>query len=48
MCPISFKIYGMKLNKVLFSSENAITYFLDKPYQETNFKGHLNNRLLSK
>ena len=38
MCPISFNIYGMKLNEVHFSSGTVITPFLDKPYQEINFK----------
>ena len=29
----------MKLNEVHFSSE-TVTYFLDKSYQEINFKSH--------
>ena len=36
----------MKLNKGHFSSETVITHFLDKPYQEINFKSHLNSVLL--
>ena len=32
----------MKLNEVRFSSGTVITHFLDKPYQEVNFKCHLN------
>ena len=35
----------MKLNEVYFSSRTVITHFLDKPYQETNFKSHLNSVL---
>ena len=45
MCLISFNIYGMKLNEVHFSSGTVITPFLDKPYQEINFKSHLNSVL---
>ena len=45
MCPISFNISGMKLNEVYFSSETVITHFLDKTYQEINFKSHLNGAL---
>ena len=45
MCPISFNIYGLKLNKVHFSSRTAITHFLDKPCQEINFESHLNGIL---
>ena len=36
----------MKLKEVHFSSETVITQFLDKPYQEIHFKGHLNSVLL--
>ena len=46
--PISFDIYGMKLNEVNFSSVSVITHFLDTPYQEINFKSHLNTLLLCK
>ena len=45
MCPISFNIYGLKLNKVHFSSRTVITHFLDKPCQEINFESHLNGIL---
>ena len=37
-------IYGMKLNEIDFSSVAVITHFLDKPYQEINFKSHLNSK----
>ena len=43
MYPTFFKIYGMKLNEEHFSSGTVISHFLDKPYQEINFKGHLNS-----
>ena len=43
MCPISFNIYGMKLNQVYFSSGTIITHLSDKPYQEINFKCHLDS-----
>ena len=48
MCPISFNIYGMKLNEVHFSSITVVTQFLDKRYQEINFKSHLDSVLLCK
>ena len=48
MCPISFSIYGMKLNEGDFSSGTVIIHFLDKPYQEINFKKDLNSVLLCK
>ena len=35
----------MKLNEVRFSLGTVITDFLDKPYQEINFKSHLNSVL---
>ena len=35
----------MKLNEVYFSSRTVITRFLDKPYQEINFKSHLSSVL---
>ena len=35
----------MKLNEVHFSSGAIITHFLDKRYQEINFKSHLNSVL---
>ena len=38
----------MKLNEVHFSLGTVITPFLDKPYQEINFKSHLNSVLLCK
>ena len=38
MCPISFNIFGIKKNEVNFSSGTVIIHFLDKPYQEINFK----------
>ena len=34
MCPISFNIYGKKLNERHFPSGTVIIYFWDKPYQE--------------
>ena len=43
MCPISFAIYEIKLNKVHFSSGTTIIHVLDQLYQETNFKSHLNS-----
>ena len=47
-CPISFNIYGKKINKRNFSSGTVIIHFLDKPYQEINFKSYLNSVLLCK
>ena len=41
----SFNIYGLKLNTVHFFSATVITHFLDKLYQEINFKSHLNSHL---
>ena len=38
----------MKLNEVYFSLGTAIIHFLDKPYQEIDFKSHLNSALLCK
>ena len=38
----------MKLNEVRFSSRTVIIHYLDKPYQEINFKSHLNSVLLWK
>ena len=38
----------MKLNEVHFSLGTVINHFLDKPYQEINFKSHLNNVLRCK
>ena len=35
----------MKLNEVNFSSGTVITHFLDKSYQEINFKSHLKSVL---
>ena len=35
----------MKLNEVYFFSGAVITHFLDKFYQEINFKSHLNTLL---
>ena len=34
------KFYEMKLNKADFSFRTVIVHFLDKPYQEINFKSH--------
>ena len=48
MCPISFNISGMKLNEEHFSSRTVVLHFLDKPYQEIDFKSHLNSALLCK
>ena len=45
MCPISFHIYEMKLNEEHFSLGTVITHFLDKLYQEINFKSHVNRVL---
>ena len=45
MCPISYNIYKMKLNEAHFPQGTANTHFLDKPYQEINFKSHLNSVL---
>ena len=36
----------MKLNEGHFSLRTVIIHFLDKPYQEINFKSHLNSVLL--
>ena len=36
----------MKLNEWHFYSGTVIIHFLDKPYQEINFKTHLNSVLL--
>ena len=41
----SFNMYGMKLDEVHFSLGTVITHFLDKPYQESNVKSHLNSVL---
>ena len=38
----------MKLNEERFSSGTVIIHFLDKLYQEINFKSHLNSVLLCK
>ena len=38
----------MNLKKGHFSLGTAIINFLDKPYQEINFKSHLNSLLLCK
>ena len=38
----------MKLNDVNFSSGAGITHILDKPYQEIDFKSHLNSVLPGK
>ena len=46
--PVSFNISRMKLNKVHFSLGTVITHFLDKSYQEINFKSHLSSALLCK
>ena len=46
MCPISFNIYGQKLNEGHLSFRTAIIHFWDKPYQEINFKSHLNSVLI--
>ena len=48
MCQIFFNTFGMKLNEVHFSLERVTIHFLDKPYQEINFKSHLNSALLCK
>ena len=48
MCPISFNIYGMKLNELHFSSGTVVTHFLGTPYQEISFKSHLNSLVLLK
>ena len=38
----------MKLNEVHFSSGTAITHFLDRPYQDINFKSCLNSAVTCK
>ena len=38
----------MKLNEGHFSSRTVIIHILNKPYQEINFKSHLNSVLLCK
>ena len=38
----------MKLNEEHFSSRTVVLHFLDKPYQEIDFKSHLNSALLCK
>ena len=38
----------MKLNEGHFWSETVINHFLDKHYQEINFKSHLNSVILCK
>ena len=43
---VSFNIYGMKLNEEHFSSGTVVIHFLDKPYQEINFKSHLNTDMV--
>ena len=48
MCPISFKIYRMKLNEVHFSSGTSRIHFLDKPYQEIDVKSNSNSVLIFK
>ena len=48
MCSISFDIYGMKSNEGHFSSGTVMIHFIDKLYQEINFKRHLNSVLLYK
>ena len=48
MCPISFNIYGMKLNQVYFSSGTVITHLSDKPYHKINLKCHLDSVVLGK
>ena len=40
MCPISFNIYGIKLNERHFSFVTNLTHLCDKFYQEINFKSH--------
>ena len=35
----------MKLNEECFSSGTVIIHFSDKPYQEVNFKTHVNSIL---
>ena len=35
----------MKLNELHFFSGTVITHFLNKPYQEINFKSHLSSVL---
>ena len=46
--PISFNNYGMKLNEEHLSSGTVFIHFLEKPYQEINFKSHLNSAVLCK
>ena len=42
MCPISFNVYGMKLNEVHFSLGTVVTHFY---CHSINFKSHFNNVL---
>ena len=46
MCPISFNIYETKLNEVHFFSGTVIIHFLDKSYEQRNFKSRFINVLL--
>ena len=48
MCPTLYNIYGMKLNEGHFPLGTVTINFWDKPYQEVNFKSHLNSVVLSK
>ena len=48
MCLISFDIYGMKSNEGHFHLRTVLIHFLDKLYQEINFKSNLNSVFLWK
>ena len=43
-----FNIYRIKLNDEHFFCRAAIIHFWDKPYQEMNFKIHLNTVIVCK
>ena len=46
--PISFNIYGVKLNEWHLTILTVIIHFWDKPYKEINFKSHSKSVLLCK
>ena len=48
MCPISFNIYGIKINDGHFSTGTVVIQNYDNPYQQTNFKSHYNTVILCK
>ena len=46
MCPLSFNVYGMKLNEGNFSFGAVIIHFWDKPDQKINLTSPLNSVLI--